>query len=106
MIILLALAEVAVIVPAVAIAARALTRINRRRDSRRAGWLLLSVGSLLTMVGIVMGPAAYIWISDLAAVDLDNRRPLLIAYIVVPLMGVLLIFLAARLALRPVTEQE
>lgn len=98
---LLALAELAVIAPTVVIVARMRLRLARATGSGNvAGWIPLVVGSLLTLAGAVMGPASFIWIRGLAQADLSERVPLLIAYILVPLAGVLLLFWAAQISLR------
>jgi threonine/homoserine/homoserine lactone efflux protein len=106
-IVLLALAELAVMAPTVVIVARMRFRLARATgNSNAVGWLSLIVGSLLTLVGAVMGPASFIWISRLSQADLSERVPLLIAYIIVPLAGVLLLFWAARLALRDSSQRQ
>jgi len=104
---LLALAEVAVIAPTVIIVARLRIRLARATgNSNAAGWLPLVAGSLLTLAGALMGPAGFIWISRLSEADLSERVPLLIVYVLVPLAGVLLLFWAARVALRDAGQAQ
>jgi hypothetical protein len=104
---LLALAELAVMAPTVVIVARMRLHLAKVSGSDNvAGWIPLLAGSLLTLAGAVMGPASFVWIRGLAQADLSERVPLLIGYILVPLAGVLLLFWAARIALRDSTRMR
>jgi hypothetical protein len=100
--VLLAIAELAVMAPAVIVMSRAtLARGTARSGAKLIPWLMIALGSLLTIAGAVMGPALFIWIGGLSSSSFEVRQPLLIAYLLVPLVGVALLYLLARTTFRP-----
>jgi len=105
--VLLAVAQIACMAPAVIVTARAtLARGSAPGRAKLTPWLVITLGSILTIAGAAMGPALFVWIGGLSPRSFDSRQPLLIAYLLLPLLGVALLYLLAHMTFRPMSSSS